>query len=283
MRTMRKAQWIKLVVFTAVLATIFACGQENYKEDLALDNVDVTESYEAIAEEAPNNDADLEQVPTDLKIIKSGSVRYKVKNVEQALQRVKTITTSYDGYISDLRFENTLYQKQNRFTIKVPNTDFDALMDTISAVAIFIEYENITTKDVTEEYMDIQARLKTKLEVKQRYEEILRKNAKTVEDILATEEKLRRLQEEIEAAQGRLKYLSNKVAYSTLQVDLYEEVEYKEEPKSYTKSFTDKAGNGFTFGWNLIESIIIGLIHIWPLLLGALIAVLILRKVLKKK
>jgi len=283
MRTMRKAQGIKLVVFIAALATIFACGQGNYKEDLALDHVDVTENYEAIAEETPNTDEDLEQVPTDLKIIKSGSARYKVENVEQALQTVKAITASYDGYISDLRFENTLYQKQNRFTLKVPNANFEALMDTISSVGIFIEYENITTKDVTEEYIDIQTRLKTKLEVKQRYEEILRKNAKTVEDILATEDKLRRLQEGIESAQGRLKYLSNKVAYSTLQVDLYEEVEYKEEPKSYTKSFTDKAGNGFTFGWNLIESIIIGLIHIWPLLLGALLAILFLKKVLKKK
>jgi len=73
------------------------------------------------------------------------------------------------------------------------------------------------------------------------------------------------------------------VAYSTLQVDLYEEVEYKEEPTSYTKSFTDKAGNGFTFGWELIEAILIGLIHIWPLLLGAIIVIFVLKKVLKKK
>jgi len=283
MRTKIKTQWIKVTVFALLVTTIFACGQSNYNEDLSVAKVAITENYEAVEEITATPNADIVEVPTDLKIIKSGSARYKVKDVKKAMIEVKQIAAGYDGYISDLRFENTLYQKQNRFTIKVPNQNFDALMDTISGVAIFTEYENITTKDVTEEYIDLQTRLKTKLEVKERYETILRKNAKTVEDILATEEKLRGLQEEIESAQGRLKYLTNKVAYSTLQVDLYEEVEYKEEPTSYTKSFTDEAGNGFTFGWELIEAILIGLIHIWPLLLGAIIVIFVLKKVLKKK
>jgi len=283
MRTKRKTQWIKVTVFALLVTTIFACGQSNYNEDLSVAKVAITENYEAVEEITATPNAEIVEVPTDLKIIKSGSARYKVKDVKKAMAEVKKIAAVYEGYISDLRFENTLYQKQNRFTIKVPNQNFDALMDTISGVSIFTEYENITTKDVTEEYIDLQTRLKTKLEVKERYETILRKNAKTVEDILATEEKLRVLQEEIESAQGRLKYLTNKVAYSTLQVDLYEEVEYKEEPTSYTKSFTDKAGNGFTFGWELIEAILIGLIHIWPLLLGAIIVIFVLKKVLKKK
>ena len=80
-------------------------------------------------------------------------------------------------------------------------------MDSINNSVEFIDYENITTKDVTEEYIDLESRLNTKLEVKQRYESILRKQAKTVKDILATEEKLQIIQEEIESVQGRLKYL----------------------------------------------------------------------------
>lgn len=283
MRTKRKTQWIKITVFALLVTTIFACGQSNYNEELPIAKVDVTEKYEAVEEITTTPSNTVEMVPAHLKMIKSGSARYKVQDVNEAMVEVKKIAAVYGGYISDLRFENSLYQKQNRFTIKVPNQNFSALMDTISGVAIFTEYENITTKDVTEEYIDLQSRLKTKLEVKERYENILRTNAKTVEDILATEEKLRALQEEIEAAQGRLKYLTNKVAYSTLQVDIYEKVEYKEKPKSYTKSFTDKAEKGFTFGWQFIEAIFIGLIHIWPLLLGAIVVIFVLKKVFKKK
>jgi hypothetical protein len=202
--------------------------------------------------------------------------------VKIATGQIRRIVLQYDAYISDLRYENNLYQKQNRFTIKVPQQHFDIIMDSIGKVVEFVEYENITTKDVTEEYIDLQGRLATKLEVKKRYEEILRKNARTVEDILKTEEKLRVLQEEIESAQGRLKYLTNKVAYSTIQIDLYETVEYTEEPTSYKKTFGDKSKDALSFGWKMIESILLFFIHIWPLLLLGIVLVVVLRRWLKK-
>jgi hypothetical protein len=252
--------------------------------------VDVDESFEAVesaeAEEAPittfKPDATITKTPSDLKIIKTASARYKVKDVKLATEQIRAIAIQYDAYISDLRYENNLYQKENRFTIKVPQQHFDLIMDSIGKVVEFVEYENITTKDVTEEYIDLQGRLATKLEVKKRYEEILRKNAKTVEDILNTEEKLRVLQEEIESAQGRLKYLTNRVAYSTLQIDLYETVEYTEEPSRYKKTFGDKTKEGLSFGWNMIETVVLFFIHIWPLILFGLVLVFLIRRWLKK-
>ncbi|KAA3619196.1 MAG: DUF4349 domain-containing protein, partial [Flavobacterium sp.] len=86
----------------------------------------------------------------------------------------------------------------------------------------------------------------------------------------------------IESAQGRLKYLTNQVAYSTIQIDLYETVEYKEEPTSYKKPFGDKAKDALLFGWKMIESILLFFIHIWPLLLLAIVLILLLRRWLKK-
>lgn len=147
---------------------------------------------------------------------------------------------------------------------------------------LFVDYENITAQDVTEEYIDIQTRLKTKLEVKERYEHILRKNAKTVEDILLTEDKLRIIQEEIEAAQGRLKYLMSKVSYSTIQIDLYETVNYIKEPVSYQKTFGAKIKNGFSFGFKIIEYVFIGVIYMWSLLL-ILFSALFFVKMKKRK
>jgi hypothetical protein len=167
--------------------------------------------------------------------------------------------------------------------LKVPQQSFDVLMDSIRHVVEFVEFETITTQDVTEEYLDIEARLKTKLEVKARYEAVLRKQAKTVEDILKTEEKLRIIQEEIESAQGRLKYLTNKVAYSTIQIDLYQEVEYKEEPVSYKKTFWDKTMESLSFGWDMIQGLVLAILHIWPLtILGILLFVWFKRRRLKK-
>ncbi len=221
---------------------------------------------------------DQSNIPLNLKIIKSANARYKVKNVKEATYKIKAIAQKHGAYISDLRFQNDLYKKENRFTIKVPQKYFDIVMDSVNAVVDFVEYENITTKDVTEEYIDLETRLKTKLEVKARYESILRKNAKTVEDILKTEDKLRIIQEEIESAQGRLKYLTNKVSFSTIQIDLYESVDYVEEPENYTKTFLDKSKEGVSNGWFFIEAFIIVLINIWPLLIVGITAYIFIRK-----
>lgn len=266
----------KILIFILGITSVFACSNSNYKEEVPMSNVDLSEHFETVSDGELNDDMKTSMtsylIPKDLKIIKSSNSRYKVKEVKRALDEIKIIAQKQDAYISDLRFENNKYQKEIRFTLKVPASNFDSLMDAVGKVAEFTDHENITTQDVTEEYIDLQARLKTKLEVKERYESILQKNAKTVEDILATEDKLGIIQEEIESAQGRLKYLTSKVAYSTMQIDLYETVEYKEEPGAYSKSFWAKTKEGLKFGWHFMESVVLGLIYVWPLLiLGVLV------------
>lgn len=225
----------------------------------------VTEHFEVVS----NNKTSIQNTsfPNHLKIIKSAKVRYKVKNVKKATAQIKQMAYGYNAYISDMTFENNLHSLENRFTVKVPKESFGFLMDSIAKVAEFIDYESIATEDITENYVDVEARLKTKQAVKVRYENILVSKAKTVKDILATEEKLRVIQEEIEAAEGKLNYWSNKVAFSTIQIDLYETVNYKEEPSSYNKSFWAKGKKGITFGWRFVENTILAIIHIWPILL----------------
>ena len=271
---------ISLLFFTLC----FSCNENNYKESVMTSPVDITDDFETIEAEKTITNPIINQsnVPLDLKIIKSATARYKVKNVKKATYDIKMLARKHKAYISDLRFENDLYKKENRFTIKVPKNQFDILMDSVHTVVDFVEYENISTKDVTEEYMDLETRLKTKIEVKVRFENILRKNAKTVEDILKTEDKLRVIQEEIESAQGRLKYLTNKVAFSTIQIDLYESVDYVEKPASYSKTFLDKAKQGISNGWAFIEGFIIVLINIWPLLIIGTISFILVKKRIKK-
>ncbi len=294
--TTKQLNVLKNLIITIIGFTILSCNNRSYKEEVAAESSYIDNDYKAVTIEEKDISS-LEysytnpissitekiKTPKDLKIIKSASTRYKVKNVKEATRAIKSMVSKYNAYISDLRLENNLYSKENRFTIKVPNMHFDAVMDSINTVAEFVDYENITTKDVTEEYVDLETRLKTKLEVKARYEAILRKNAKTVEDILKTEDKLRVIQEEIEASQGRLKYLTNKVSFSTIQIDLYETVEYKKEPEVYSKTFWSKTKSSLSNGMYAIEVVFLGLINIWPLLIIGALAFIFIRKRLKKK
>ncbi len=258
----------KAILFSSLILFINCSNKEPYHERVSMEKVAIDEDYQSVKEETKDLSTQTPtQNPSNLKIIKSANAKYKVKDVKNVTNKIKRIIHKNGGYISDLRFENNLYKKENRFSIKVPEARFDELIDSIGSYSEFIDFENITTKDITEEYVDITSRLQTKEEVKVRYENILRSKAKTVEEILKTESKLRIIQEEIDAAKGKLKYMNNKVAFSTIQIDLYETVDYKEEPITYKKSFTSKLNNGFSFGWELIKYAIIGLIYLWPVFL----------------
>ncbi len=278
----------KILSVHLIFISFLACSQSSdYKERVPVAKVEVNENFESVNDNQDNDvlkqEASTNSIPKHLKIIKSANAKYKVEDVKKATHQIKHMAYKYGAYISDLRFNDNLYKKENRFTIKVPEQYFDSMMDSIGVFVEFTDYENITTKDITEEYIDLETRLKTKLEVKQRYESILRKNAITVEDILATEDKLRIIQEEIEAAQGRLKYLTNKVSYSTIQIDLYETVEYKEEPNAYNKTFWSKIKEGISFGWGFLETLFIGIIHIWPLVIIGLLLFFFVKKRLNRK
>ena len=281
MNTNKSKLVLKMVMAILVLIFISSCNSNVPKENISMESVEVLSAFETIEskEEGLDSKQNENQALKDLKIIKSASVKFKVKEVESASKEIQNMVFAYKGYISDQRFQNDLYQIENRFTIKVPQNHFVVLLDSLTSVAEFVDYVNITSEDVTEEYVDIQSRLATKLEVKQRYEEILRKHAKTVEDVLVAEEKLSVIQEEIEASEGRLKYLTNKVSFSTIQVDLYQEVSYIKEPTSYSRTFVSKVSEGFSFGFKLIEKVILALIYIWPfILIGSIVFFVLKRK-----
>lgn len=265
---------IFLVLVVPFLIVACSDGSMHKESMIALDTTGETETYEAVAVAPATTSGDEESIPNqpERKIIRNATIRMKVNNIEDASRLARNYALKYAGYISDERMENNSYSKENRFTVRVPQQYFDVVMDSISGLSIEIDSKNISTIDVTEEYVDIESRLSTKREVKERYESILRGRAKTVEEVLNAEEKIRVLQEEIEVAEGRLRYLTSNVSYSTIQVDVYEvidEVEIEEE--SEFLQFFDNIKDGLRFGLSLIELVVVGLFHIWPLLIIGLI------------
>lgn len=272
----KKSNWIMMI---SIVLLGFSCNTNESSYNLDSEKIMLEETGET-PELASIESEDYETQSNDgiidfkIKIIKNANCRMKVKSIEDATKVANQIARQYSGYVSDQRFSNTNYSKENRFTIRVPQDNFDTVLDQISELAEFIDYKNISTVDVTEEYIDIESRLKTKKEVKERYEVILRTKAIKVEDILKTEDKLRKLQEEIESAQGRLHYLKNKIAYSTIQLDIYEAITPKEKPSMYSLTYFDKAGKGLSFGWSLVENATVVLFYIWPFIILALVLII---------
>ncbi|MFP4417951.1 MAG: DUF4349 domain-containing protein [Chitinispirillaceae bacterium] len=196
-------------------------------------------------------------------LIKKADLRFEVKDYNAARDKIGKIIEEKNAYISSERETKSDYQISNSIEIRVIAEHFESIIDSLIAQAKNLDEKNITVQDVTEEYVDIKARLKAKREVEMRYLDIL-KGAKTVEDILQVEQKLGDIREQIEAKEGRLKYLTHQVSYSTINLNFYKQKVVV--PKSRI-DFVKRLSASFLNGWKGLTEFSLGLVSIWPFLL----------------
>ena len=236
------------------------------------------EAYYDTDEQSSKSDSET----TARKIIQRAEMRFQVEDLKKSTKQIEALTDRYKGFISGMNQTNATYSINNSLLIRIPSEKLKAFISEIEKESIHTNYTRINSTDVTEEYLDITTRLVTKKEVRDRYIEILRNKAKTVKDVLDAEEKIRIIQEEIESIEGRLKYLDSKTAMSTINVEIYQKVEYVKSPQVFEKPFITKVKEGFLDGWELIQQLVIGLITIWPILLIILLLFVIRKKIARK-
>lgn len=279
MKRLKSNLWVMM----ACLFLISACGGEkqNYKnadlttEEAVKPSINETSttdggetSQKAKILQVQNIKTPKPLVKKNQKIIKTADVRFQVKNLAKSIAKIQAMIRKYEGYVSSAKQDRQYGQIKSNITVRVESDKFEDLLDAMIKEGIYLDHKNVKAKDVTEEFVDIQTRLKTKRAVEKRYLEILEK-AKTIEEILKVENQLRVIREEIEAREGRLKFLVDKINYSTINLEIYQKFEAADAP---SPGFFSKMGKGFKSGWQGILSFIIGLTYAWPslLLIGAI-------------
>jgi hypothetical protein len=159
----------------------------------------------------------------DQKIIKTGSLDLIVDKAEQSLADIDTITTEKGGYVETSTLqEHEDGTKSGYVTIRIPADQFDITMAVVKELAQVVERETSSAEDVTEQYIDLAARLKNAQAQETRYVEILDR-ANTVEEILQIESALGTIRGYIESLQGQLQYLDSLTGFSTITISLSEE------------------------------------------------------------
>ena len=197
------------------------------------------------------------------KMIKKADYKFEVENVDESTLKVHELAEEYSGFVANMNLSTSATSMTNRMTVRVLNEQFEPLLNALSKEAVFVYHKRITSQDVTEQYVDLESRLKVKKEVKKRYTEMLRNNAKTLEQVLHAEEKIRVLQEEIESKEGRLRLLADQVSLSEIQLEMSQQVEYQDKLEIHNKTFAEKASNSFLNGWNSILSVALGALNYW--------------------
>lgn len=198
-----------------------------------------------------------------LKLIKNGTVSFRSDELEATAGIIQKAIQAHGGYASD---ENeTKYDGQitRRVTIRVPSNKFDALLADISTGVKQFDERSISVNDVTEEFYDLSARLKTKKEIESRYIKILSRAGKITE-VLEVEKQIGEIREEIERVEGRLKFLENQVSMSTLRITYYKTLAAKSQNND---GFGHKIAQSFVHGWDMLLSILLVFVGVWPLLL----------------
>ena len=228
---------------------------------------------EVAKSEAMMAQAGASQVPestTERKLIRTGFLTMTVDNAQKSKSDIIKICKEYKAYISsDVQIEYD-DRKEYEQVIRIPAADFDMVINKVEAVGKDVKNKNIQSSDVTEEFIDKEARIKTKKELENRYREILHQ-ARNVFDILAIEAQLNSVRAEIESMEGRLNYLASQVAFSTLTLRFH-------EPIGAGLGFGSKTVAALATGWDLLLVLVIAIVHIWPLLLIAVVSFFIGRK-----
>ena len=156
--------------------------------------------------------------PTTPMLIRTGSLRLRVDNVVKAHDEVARLAEEAGGYVATSTVSSETGPTFASVTIRVPAKGLDSIVEEIVALGKLLNKE-ITTQEVTEEYVDLTSRRRN-LEREEEQLIALLKRAGKVSDLLQVEQVLGRIRGEIEQIAGRMRFLENRVAYSTLSVNL---------------------------------------------------------------
>ncbi len=157
------------------------------------------------------------------KIIKFGTLNLVVEKVSEAVISITNLVTEKQGFVSDSDIYTSEDETQyGNIEVRVPAQHFEEVMNALKGMAKTVEKESISGVDVTEEYVDLQSRLKNLRIEEEQYQEVL-KGAETTEDILKVTDYLFDVREIIERIEGRIRYLENLTDLSTITVYLSEE------------------------------------------------------------
>ncbi len=160
---------------------------------------------------------------TDQKVIKTGSLSIQVKNVEDTVSDLNNLAETKKGFVQSSDIYTTSSGSQSAtVTIKVLGKEFNNSVESIKDMADLVKNENLSGQDVTEEFTDLQSRLKNYQAEEAQLVGFLDR-AGNVEELLDVSEALSDVREDIEVVEGRIKYLENMTDMSTITVYISQE------------------------------------------------------------
>ncbi|MEI8103356.1 MAG: DUF4349 domain-containing protein [Candidatus Moraniibacteriota bacterium] len=187
------------------------------------DQVNVSNAGSLSAPESLRTSTDT-PVSIDQKVIKTGSLSLRVDNADWSVGEITKTVNGLSGSVASSNFSNNgRGAKSGVITVRVPAVKFDEAFTKLKQLGGTVVSEAVSGQDVTEQMIDIEARIKNKQAEEEAYANILKVQTQKVADILEVTRALSQVRGEIESLQGQLKYLNSQADMSTIDISLSEE------------------------------------------------------------
>lgn len=269
--------WLPLIAICLLLAGCGSGGADAAKRAPASPNV-LSEMSSASPAEGGATPAAVPALPR--KIIYTGSVALRTDDLDAAEKKLDAMVKQFNGYLGSASRSGTKgSQRSGSWTIRIPSTGYGSFVKAISTIGE-LESSSQEAQDVSEEFYDVQARLKTKKVEEARLVELLQKATGKLTEVLQVEKELSRIREEIEQIEGRLRFLTNQTDLSTITVTINEVKQFR---PAGPPSLSNDISRTFTESISQLGDAARGLLLIiiavlpWAVLPGVVIGYLLLR------
>jgi type II secretory pathway pseudopilin PulG/uncharacterized coiled-coil protein SlyX len=160
------------------------------------------------------------------KIIYDAEVTLVVEDFAALETRIAGLVKEFGGYVADASVDRRQGdQISGRWRVRIPVDQFDSFVEAVSKLGV-AESRSQTAQDVTEEYVDLEARIGNKKQLEARIVKLLEDSTGQIKDVIEVERELARIRGEVEQMEGRLRYLTNRAELTTVTVMAREERDY---------------------------------------------------------
>lgn len=208
------------------------------------------------------------------KIIKTGRLSFTVKELQEAKKEIVQVLPEFKAYTLNEEEGKDIDNFHVSMTIKVPAERFDELVKKVTSLGFILENKSVQLSDVTEQYIDLEARLNNKKKLIEKYNSLLAQSQK-VADTIEIHRQLESAGSELESLTGQMKYLNNQIDLSTLDLYLMQRLAPTEQSK---ESFFSEGGTKLNAGLSYLRNTLLFLLSMWPFILLGLAAAYLFRK-----
>lgn len=198
------------------------------------------------------------------KVVRTGELQFRVTDLANARATLLDSATAHGGYVAGDASDELPHALRSVLRLRIPAGRLDPFLVAIEQIGA-LELRRLDAADVSEQWVDLEARLTAKARIEQRYLEVIARAA-DVTEVLAVEGERGKVRADVESMQARMRVLGDQVAMSTLIVTCL-------QPRSQPGTLA--FGAALRGGWDALLRVLVGITFAWPLLVLASLAVIV--------